>query len=253
MNIDKVVIQKKFIDYVASFPVHDEAVQLKLIHSFRVSQLCCQIAHSLSFGDRDVHLAWLIGLLHDLGRFEQLHKFHTFIDGRSMDHALYGASYLFNEGHIRDFLEDSSEDMLICKAIELHSVYALPDDLTPRQRGFCRLLRDADKIDIFRVYATHSLSQNPTLPLCREDFENSIISSKVMAVARTQRTIETKYKKTPLDFYVGMLCLYFGLEFSFSKKIVSKQGFLKKLMTVRPTNPETMRQIQEVYVLLGIT
>ena len=38
----------------------------------------------------------VIGLLHDIGRFEQEAQYHTFNDFKSMDHGDYGAEYLKN-------------------------------------------------------------------------------------------------------------------------------------------------------------
>lgn len=54
-------------------------------------------------------MAWLIGILHDIGRFEQLRRYQTFFDYRSMDHAKYGVHVLFEEGHIKDFIASSEE------------------------------------------------------------------------------------------------------------------------------------------------
>ena len=58
-------------------------------------------------------MSWLTGLLHDVGRFEQLRRYGTFIDAQSIDHAEFGADRLFRQGKIRDYVEDASEDELL--------------------------------------------------------------------------------------------------------------------------------------------
>ena len=95
MNRDFVISQ--FKSYAANFDAADEGVSLKLAHSLRVSSWCDRLARALHLSPDDVDLAWLIGVLHDIGRFEQLREYHTFIDYQSMDHAKYGARYLFRK------------------------------------------------------------------------------------------------------------------------------------------------------------
>ena len=104
MNRDFVISQ--FKSYVADFDTVDEGISLKFAHSLRVSAWCERLARALHLSQDDVDLAWIIGVLHDIGRFEQLREYHTFIDYQSMDHAKYGARHLFQDGHIRDFLQD---------------------------------------------------------------------------------------------------------------------------------------------------
>lgn len=104
-------------------------------------------------------LAWLLGMLHDVGRFEQLRRFHTFVDAQSVDHAALGADILFHEGHIRDYVQEADEDTLIETAVRWHSAYRLPEDLDERTRKFANILRDADKIDILKVNVDFSLEK----------------------------------------------------------------------------------------------
>ena len=66
-------------------------------------------------------------MLHDVGRFEQLRRFGTFDDSKSIDHARAGVQVLFEQGHIRDYLDDDSEDAMLRTAVEWHSAYRLPD------------------------------------------------------------------------------------------------------------------------------
>ena len=57
-------------------------------------------------------------MLHDVGRFEQLRRFGTFDDSKSIDHARAGVQVLFEQGHIRDYLDDDSEDAMLRTAVE---------------------------------------------------------------------------------------------------------------------------------------
>lgn len=114
-------------------------------------------------------------MLHDVGRFEQLRRYNTFIDTQSINHAALSASVLFDEGHIRDYIDDAAEDALLRTAVAWHSAFRLPEKLDDRTRMFCQILRDADKIDILRVnvetpmeeiynVSAEALRQSPVTP-----------------------------------------------------------------------------------------
>lgn len=91
--IHREMVMLQFRRYVKRFDQNEDAVQLKYAHSLRVSALCEEIADSLGLSAADRDVAWLIGVLLDIGRFEQLRTYHTFVDYRSMDHAKYGVKY----------------------------------------------------------------------------------------------------------------------------------------------------------------
>lgn len=94
MKLDRDKAGKAFGNYVAQYNAKDEKVKLKIDHTYRVAALCEQIAQSISLSSDDVDIAWFSGLLHDVGRFEQLRRFGTFNDAQSIDHAMYGAEIL---------------------------------------------------------------------------------------------------------------------------------------------------------------
>ena len=87
MKIDRARAQKAFADYAAHYNAADAKVKLKIDHTYRVAALCARIAQSLALPPEDVDLAWLSGILHDVGRFEQLRRYNTFIDAQSVSHA----------------------------------------------------------------------------------------------------------------------------------------------------------------------
>ena len=97
MKIDRKQASEAFEKYTARYNAQDEKVRLKIEHTWRVARLCETIARSLGLPEEETDLAWLTGLLHDVGRFEQLRRYGTFIDAESIDHAQYGAQLEFVE------------------------------------------------------------------------------------------------------------------------------------------------------------
>ena len=112
MTIDRARVRSAFLAYTAGYNAQDPKVALKLAHTWRVAALCERIARSLALPAQDVDLAWLSGVLHDVGRFEQLRRYGTFNDAVSIDHALCSTQVLFEQGHIRSYLS-RPEDLLI--------------------------------------------------------------------------------------------------------------------------------------------
>ena len=123
-------IVEKFKEYVDSFNSKDKEVTQRYKHSIDVMELMGELAYRLGLSDEEIKLARLIGLLHDIGRFVQWDKFKTFKDKDSIDHADASCNYLFKEGHIRDYIEDSNYDSIIEKAISNHNKFEINNNLS---------------------------------------------------------------------------------------------------------------------------
>ena len=85
MNIKNARIE--FKNYVKNYNPQDPKIALKISHIERVSQKAKELAISLNLSQEDINLAELIGLLHDIGRFEQIRIYNTFMDKDSVNHA----------------------------------------------------------------------------------------------------------------------------------------------------------------------
>ena len=71
---------KTFLTFASGFDLADPKIELKLRHTFHVVDACFYLARALKLSDEETYIAYLIGLLHDVGRFEQLTRFHSFDD-----------------------------------------------------------------------------------------------------------------------------------------------------------------------------
>ena len=139
-----------FNSYVDRYDVSVERIALKVEHTYEVAGLCDEIALGEGLPPADVDLAWLCGLLHDIGRFEQLCQWGTFSDADSCSHAALGIQVLKDE--MASFTNDPEWVHIIERAVALHSDFRLPSGLSARELLFCAITRDADKVDILRVF-----------------------------------------------------------------------------------------------------
>lgn len=242
--IDEIKVKNVFAAYANQYDASNPKIALKIVHTYKVSELCKEIAISENMSDEDIELAWLIGMLHDVGRFEQLRRYNTFADAKSIDHALLGVTLLFEDGLIRDYVEDSSEDSVIDAAVRFHSIYRLSEELDDRTIRFCNILRDADKLDILRVQLDTPLEE--IYDVTTYDLKNSEVSQPVIDSFYQKQATLRSLKSTPVDFVVGHISLAFELVYKRSRQLVKEQGYLARNMAFSSDNPKTAKQLDEL-------
>lgn len=235
--LDRPRALRAFAEYTAPYDPTDPKIKLKIDHTYRVAGLCERIARSEGLSPADCDLAWLCGLLHDFGRFEQLRRYGTFNDALSLDHAALSATLLFEEGRIRLFCADDSEDALLHTAVAWHSAFALPEGLDARTRLFCDLLRDADKVDILRVNVETPLEE--IYNVSTEALRQSPISPAVLQAFYEHHCVLRSLKQYPADNVIGHASLVYELCFAESLRAVQQQGYLWKLLDFTTENPQT--------------
>lgn len=154
MIIDRERVKNTFAEYTSGYNATDPKIKLKIDHTYRVAELCELITRDLKLDEYETDVAWLTGMLHDVGRFEQIKRYNTFNDAQSVDHANFGADLLFKEGLIDTYVDGFHDDkygVIVENAIRNHSAFRIDERLDEYTVMFCNILRDADKVDIFRV------------------------------------------------------------------------------------------------------
>ena len=148
------LLSDRFKNYIGSLNVSDpvirEHIDFKAEHTYRVASNIMIIACKSGFSDTDVQIARIIALTHDIGRFQQFIRFKTFDDSISVNHAELGVNIIKEI----DFFKDIVDDLylpLIETAILNHNVQTLDPRLNERALLFTRLIRDADKVDIWNI------------------------------------------------------------------------------------------------------
>ena len=231
--IDKQRAEKAFHAYTSQYDAGNSMIRHKVEHTLRVAENCERIAESLSMGREEVSFAWFLGLLHDIGRFEQVRRYGTFIDSVSVDHAEFGADLLFHENLIESFPAESlSESELrgLETAIRLHNKLALPEVLDDTARRFCEIIRDADKADIFRVVA--ELPFEERIGTSRGLIEeNGEASDAVMDCVFSHRCVPRAIRKNRFEGHISHCCFAFELVFPETRRIVREEGCLNHLLS----------------------
>lgn len=305
MKIDRQHVQDVFGKYTDAYDSKDPKIALKIEHTYHVAEVADQVAHSLGLSQEDCDLAWILGMLHDVGRFEQVRRYGTFVDSQSIAHALMSCQVLFPEdygveesvframpnghfGSLSDYLmagdgtgddeteggmegcaDDNKVDTaldekldgkhkvesdewrhIIKLAISVHSALRIPDDITEREAMFCNILRDADKVDIFRVNVETPLTD--IINTTEEEIRTSCVTADVMPAILEHHVVPRDRKFTAADHIVSHCCLAFELVYKKSREIAVEQGYLKTLTEYVSENPETNQVMDKLREQLSL-
>ena len=286
MKINREHIKNTFQEYTDRYDSTDPKIKLKIDHTYRVADLCERIAKSLDLAQEDIDLAWLSGMLHDIGRFEQLRRYHTFSDAQSIDHAKFAVELLYEDGLIADYVPEIStvkiaanartmadgiasadnkgaadqmsgdgsstglsKDMPLSDVLQTlriaigeHSAYRIQEGLDERTQMFCHILRDADKVDIFRVICDTPMEE--VYGFQTEDILRSGITPEVRQAFLEHHAVLRSLKKQPADYVVAHGSLAFELVYPESLRIAKEQGYLGRMMSFQSENPETAKEFE---------
>jgi putative nucleotidyltransferase with HDIG domain len=252
-KIKKDMFRNWFDRYVAGFTAGEDTaldvvtnIRLKKDHSERVVQEILWMADQLGLDNESRDLAAVMALFHDIGRFEQYARYRTFVDHRSENHAELGVKIL-QQHQVLDCLPADQAD-LICRVISYHNRAALPDDDTEACLFYARLLRDADKLDIWRVLIDHyqrrDQDDNPAVELGLAD--TSDISDPVYDRVVNKDIVNARHVKNLNDFKLLQIGWVFDINFTPALQQVKDRGYIDAICRTLPPSDRRTRIKQVV-------
>lgn len=236
--------KRQFEQYLDHYDREDDKVRLKIIHTYGVVECSRRIAEEMGLEQEDVLLAQMIGLLHDIGRFEQLKRYDSFEPG-TMDHAGFGVEILFGEGMIRQFIKEDTWDNIIWEAIKRHSDFRLEGIRDERTLLHARLIRDADKLDNCRVKLEDPVETFMDLPA--KDVGSQKITPAVMDQFRRKESILSANRITKMDYWVSYMAYFFDINFRETFAIIREEDYIPRMIARIPyTDPDTALEMREI-------
>ncbi len=230
-----------FTRYVAGYYTgeheHDRNIRLKEEHTDRVCQNMSLLCQSLSLPPADSRLAEVISLLHDVGRFEQYRRYRTFNDMKSKNHAYLGLQVMAKHRVLSEL--DGKDRRTVMYAIACHNVAILPAGASERMRMFMKLIRDADKLDIWKVvvdyYRERAVKPNKTIEL---DLPDTLeCSQTALDALREERFARIHEMKTLNDFKLLQISWVFDLNFARSYEILKDRQYIERIAETLPDTP----------------
>lgn len=228
-------------DYAAAFCNGDQArdnVELKRDHCLRVLDEARAIVDGLDLAPDDAAACLLAALYHDVGRFEQLRQFGTFNDSESMDHGALGARVLGSEPFLDGLPRDRRRQ--VRAAVAVHNRRFFPRAMEPRSALATRVVRDADKLDIFPVLLSHLAPGGPYDPVVvlgvRADPER--YTPSVLADVMAGRLVDYREMVWTNDFKLILLSWVHDLNFPTARRALAERGHVRTIMDSLPDTPE---------------
>ena len=256
MNPENVTaIREWFSKYCRSFDSEDDDIRknmaLKEEHTYRVCSNILELCRGESMDDGHMLIAETIALLHDVGRFEQYRQFKTFRDGISVNHAELGSRIIEDYEVLASLFP--RERAIIAHSVEHHNAFAIPNTLPEQTQLFLKLIRDADKLDIWRVFVEYFGQPEeerasaaglglPDKPKCSPSVLEQISSGKMVRLSTV---------KTLNDFKIMQLSWVYDLNFGSSFRLVTERDCINELAATLPREGRVEEAIQAVREFAG--
>ncbi len=235
-EVDLIRMKHWFEAYVGQFMTGNEtvdsALRLKREHTKNVVVEICSLAASLEMNSSQCHLAEAIALLHDIGRFEQFYRYHTYSDSASVDHAVLGADIIERTGIVKMLAADEQE--LIRNCIANHNRIRIPAGGDLHAIDFLRLLRDADKIDILRVVTEHYAGFGRNEAITADFPDRPEVADTVIASVMQGRVVRMSDVVSLNDFKLLQVSWVYDCNFPHTFALLKKRGYIDKLAAVLP-------------------
>ncbi len=254
---EKLLLLKTWFDnYVNKFhsanPEYQKNIYLKAEHTKLVCKEILNIGKSLNLTKQDLYLAKIMALFHDIGRFEQYARYNTFSDAKSENHALLGVKILKKTGVLNQFIKDDAVCDLIIKVISYHNQAYLSEKETDKCLFFSKLLRDADKLDIWRVvieyYYRKDRTKNKAVELDLPDIPD--ISDKVCDALLAEKIAKTDDIKTLNDFKLLQMGWVYDVNFTKTFQIIKQRHYIEKIFKTVPQTEKMLNIYSKIHSYL---
>jgi len=245
-----------FDRYVEPFLDTDEEgaknIRLKIEHTRNVCEAIAQLSYGENLSENDAHIASAVALLHDVGRFPQYRQWRTFRDSESDNHARLAIDVIRAE-HVLEEIAPS-EQLLIEEAVRLHNVLELPVKIESPTRQFITLIRDADKLDIWRIFV-ELLAQPPeerasaaTLGLA--DLPE-MASEGCIAALNSGTVVHLNTTNCFNDFKLLQISWVYDLTSATSRRILLERRYIPALAATLPERPDIHEAVSKALYFLS--
>ena len=239
MTKDEFIVFKIwFTDFVKSFYSSSKEDQKNIIlkekHTFNVCKNMMEITREMGLNDKDMLVAEVIALFHDIGRFPQYAKYKTFRDRKSVNHGFLGAETLLQKRILKDLPVDEQES--IVKAVRFHNAFSVPKSEREDIIFFIKLIKDADKLDIWRVFLEYydAPEEERASAVGLELQDTAGYSEEVLSCILRGKMAMLSQIKSLNDFKLMHLSWVYDLNYKPSFRLLSERAYIDKIISHLP-------------------
>ena len=210
-----------------------DGIVLKEKHTWKVTNNCERLAKHLCLNEHDKLLAKMIGLFHDVGRFRQFTIYRTFNDALSENHAKLGLSVIKDLSFMKKLSEDDLATLNF--AIGNHNAKEITPTDNKRFLSFAKLIRDADKIDIYRVLKPYLGPTDGTG--CSPDFVELFVQGKQCDYTKM---------RTQDDRKLVRLMWVYDINYAWSLQQIINDNYIEEIIGNLPHDEAMMKGINRL-------
>ncbi|MEI7817052.1 MAG: HD domain-containing protein [Desulfuromonadales bacterium] len=239
-----------FDQYVEPFldsdPEGAKNIQLKIVHTRKVCETMAQLSVGEMLSENEALIAAAIALLHDVGRFPQYRRWRTFRDSESDNHARLAIDVIRKERVLQNITTD--EVLLIEEAVRFHNLLKPPARVHSPTRRYINLIRDADKLDIWRLFV-ELLAQPPderasAATLGLEDLPEKISDSCIAALS-AGTIVQLDTVTCVNDFKLLQISWVYDLTSNTSRRLLRERGYLPALAASLPQRTDIQKAVSK--------
>lgn len=213
-------LKEQFELYMEEFDQTEFAIQRKHYHSYRVMNLCKNIGNHNHLNEKDMEIVIISGLLHDYARFYQWTHYHTYRDLDSIDHGDKGVELLFEQHQIEKYCSNKEYYDEIYDAIKYHNKLHIPDTISNHNQEICKVVRDADKLDIYYLLGMHKVLLTECDDLIRSEIRDQFFNRQQIWAKEVQNGNEQ---------IILQLSMLYDINFDYSCKYILDYKLIDKL------------------------
>ena len=235
--------------YMKSFYSDDEEVQqgilIKETHTGYVTSNSVELAKYLKLSEHDIELAEIIGLFHDVGRFRQYSIYKTFNDADSEDHADLGIKVIDE----LDFFKELStvDNEIVHFAIKNHNKKHIASTDDERKILFAKIIRDADKLDIYRVLEPFLAQENADkMPKFIKGKERAEISPDFVENFIAGNQADYRQIRTNGDRKIVRLMWVYDINYAWTMNKIVERGYIEKIVEALPMNEGVAKGVERL-------
>lgn len=215
-------------------------VSRKLNHIMRVAEISRELATDLALTEEQIQLAELIGLLHDIGRFEQYQKLDT---DEKFNHGKAGVEILKKDNYIRKYIQEDSYDDSILTAIYEHNRYEITRGMPKEKELFCKIIKDADKLDL--MYEAIDIYWQK--PEDIQEIEKGKLSPKMLEDFYQNKLSDNRNRVSKTDQILRFASFVFDIHFPYTFQKIRENNYITCMIErFDYQEPETKKEMMKV-------
>ena len=209
-------IMRVFENYVKQYDMNNVNVKMRYFHSLKVMEIARDLAIKTGyFNEEEIVVCELIGLFHEIANFDSVNSYR--VNEQFEDDSLKTIDVLFKQGLIKDITSNSNYNDIIKTSILSYNKDDLPTDIDSKTRVFCKIIKDAHRIDMFRIALNY-----PYFDMHIDNFPSAMVYDQF----KLFRFINSKMTENDSDEVLAILSNVFALNLKYSYEILKESNYI---------------------------